>query len=451
MKDFVKKICIPIIGPTASSVEKQLKKALSLGAMVELRLDLIKEKEVLDKWRGHFSKLLLTSRDKKEIVAFTKKLTPDFVDLDERLGATFIRQFIASFPRTRALLSYHNYEKTPHNLETIVQQLKQLDAGEHLYKIACYAQNCSDALRMALLGQKYTNVFALSMGEKGAITRLKHFVEKKEKNFWNFVALNRETASAPGQFSLKELFYIYAPHKLSPQTAYYGLIGGSVKESIGHYVHNHWMRKKKKALYLKIALAPEELPFFLSQAPLLNFRGLSVTTPYKETILSMVDALDKEAEAIGAVNTLLYSQGKWIGYNTDGIGALNAIESKVKVRGKRVAVVGAGGTARAIVYEAKKRGAEVIVINRTYEKAAEIAKQWNIAVGDGNSAYDVLVNATTALLSFTPHRHSVVLDVHTLPLVTPLHKEAMKQQCTLVYGYEMFLHQAHEQFKLWFL
>lgn len=99
-------------------------------------------------------------------------------------------------------------------------------------------------------------------------------------------------------------------------------------------------------------MTKRELPEGLSLLKQLGFRGLSVTMPLKESILPFLDALDPEARSIGAVNTLVLENNQWVGFNTDGKGALNALGNVV---GQRIALVGTGGAAKAIAYEAHKR------------------------------------------------------------------------------------------------
>ena len=136
----------------------------------------------------------------------------------------------------------------------------------------------------------------------------------------------------------------------------------------------------------------------------LPFGGFSVTIPLKELVYSLMDEITPIGKAVGAINTITFRDGKAIGTNTDALGALNAIEKHGAVKGEKFAILGAGGTARAICYEAKRRGAVISVFNRTPERAKTLAKEFN-AVGYSLGEfsihpYDILVN--TCLLYTSP-------------------------------------------------
>jgi shikimate dehydrogenase len=194
-------------------------------------------------------------------------------------------------------------------------------------------------------------------------------------------------------------------------------------------------------------------------APFLD--GFSVTIPYKESIIKFLDELDEAAEAIGAVNTVIRRKGKLYGLNTDAPAALDAIECVGKVKGKRLLLIGAGGSARAIAYEAKRRGAEVLIANRTDQRAKTLAKE--LGLEHVHMAYirltpfDILVNATP--VGMVPHvtqspapkeilRDKVVFDAVYNPPMTRLLRLAKSVGATIVPGTEMYLNQAALQSEL---
>src|SRR6185295_7199907 len=109
-------------------------------------------------------------------------------------------------------------------------------------------------------------------------------------------------------------------------------------------------------------------------------KGLSVTMPHKESVMPLLSQVSIETRISGACNTIQIKQGTMIGYNTDGLGALDAIERHVLVFGKHIVFIGAGGAAKALIFEAAQRGAFVSIVNRTPEKAIEIA---NMVKGRG--------------------------------------------------------------------
>ena len=181
--------------------------------------------------------------------------------------------------------------------------------------------------------------------------------------------------------------------------------------------------------------------------------------------MAHLDELSEDARIIGAVNTVIFKNGKLYGDNTDGKGGLDALEEKGPVRGKRMIILGAGGTARALAYEGLKRGAQITLVNRTIERAKKASKELG-CTGYGfddfaqilHEKYDILVNATSVgMLSdqsiLDPkwiQPSTLVMEVISIPSMTPLLKDAEKKNCSLILGRELFLNQAAHQFALWF-
>jgi shikimate dehydrogenase len=175
-----------------------------------------------------------------------------------------------------------------------------------------------------------------------------------------------------------------------------------------------------------------------------------------------LDRVDPVGKAIGAVNTVVRRSSKLVGANTDAPGALDAIEHTASVKGKTVLILGAGGAARAIAYEAKKRGAEVIVSNRTTTKGEQLAKSldctfvsWKSRIG---VEFDILVNATPVGMS--PHvddtpfpkrflRRKVVFDAVYNPPITRLLREAKSGGARIIPGTMMYMNQAALQSEMY--
>jgi len=200
--------------------------------------------------------------------------------------------------------------------------------------------------------------------------------------------------------------------------------------------------------------------------------GLSVTIPHKEAIIPMMNEVDPVAVEIGAVNTvervLRSSGGKKVarlkGYNTDWIGAQKALEDVTSLEGKRVVVVGAGGAAAAIVYACRNAGGAVTVLNRTEDKAKQLADRFHCGYGviDEIMRHPAEILVHTTSVGMIPHtgvslvpavyfkRGMVVMDIVYNPLETRLVKDARMAGCRIVPGYKMLLYQAEKQFEIWF-
>ena len=385
-------------------------------------------------------------------------LQPAYIDLEYDVPLEFRKKLFENFPQISFLSSYHDFSKTPENLEEVFDQIKTPYA--HLYKMAFAAKSSLDALRLLVFLQsrrKDENVIAISMEENGAISRI---LTPIVGGLITYASLAEGVSTAPGQILAKELCEVYRFHQLNDQTQIYALIGDPVNKSLGHLVHNAvFDEAKMNAVYVRINVKPEELSSFFTSILKLAFKGLSITMPHKESVIAFLKT-SSETQAIHACNTIKIEDGSLIGYNTDGIGALNAIEQKGKVFGRHIVFIGAGGAARALIFEASKRGATVTVINRTSEKAKEIAKMVN-ANGGGfdllpevcKKGYDILINCTPDTDPIEDQwilRDKIVMDLIYVPKMTPFLTKALQKDCQIVYGYEMFIGQAIEQERIWF-
>jgi shikimate dehydrogenase len=195
----------------------------------------------------------------------------------------------------------------------------------------------------------------------------------------------------------------------------------------------------------------------------LGIRGFGVSQPFKQAVIPLLDALDPIAEQIGAVNTIVGSNGRLVGHNTDWIGAVRALEETRALSGTSVLLLGAGGAARAIAFGLRERGARVTIANRTFEKAAALAAATGARAATWDETnrlgdYDVVLNATTLGqegvhdASF-PHGSiragQIVMDIVYKPLQTPLLAAARSRGAIAVHGGRMLLHQASAQFELY--
>ena len=195
----------------------------------------------------------------------------------------------------------------------------------------------------------------------------------------------------------------------------------------------------------------------------LGIKGASITIPHKVSILDFLDELDPMAKNIGAVNTVINHDGCLKGYNSDCLGAVRALEEITRLEGKRVAIIGAGGAARAIGSGIKSRRSELTIINRTVSNGEKLATALDanfIPISELRSLpFDILIH--TASVGMTPHIHQspvpdalltpdiLVMDIVYAPLKTRLLKDAEKAGCRTINGLAMFIHQAAFQFELW--
>ena len=243
----------------------------------------------------------------------------------------------------------------------------------------------------------------------------------------------------------------------------YGIIGDPVSHSLSPLMHNYAFRKLNiKAVYGAFRVKPEDLENAIKGIRALNIKGLSVTIPHKENVMKYLDEIDEIGLEIGAINTIVNKEGILKGYNTDWIGVLEAFNVKgVKLENKRVVVIGAGGASKAVIYALIKGGAkEILVYNRTFEKAKLLEKKFGIIAKpweELKNAYgDIIIQTTSVGLKSwespveeeVVSRFKVAMDIVYLPLKTKFLALAEKY-AQIIDGLQMLLYQGVEQFKLW--
>jgi len=252
------------------------------------------------------------------------------------------------------------------------------------------------------------------------------------------------------------------------------IIGDPVEHSLSPVMHNAAFKELGLNLvYVAFTVTSTELKDAVLGAKSLGLRGLNVTMPHKNAVMSHLDAVDSTAKSIGAVNTVLNNQGKLIGYNTDGSGAMIALqENGVDLEEKKLVLLGAGGAAKAIAYQAAQDVEELVILNRTPEKAkklAEALKSFGAKVKGGTLSSevlkqelpttDILVNATSVGMhpdvdsspvpSDLLHSNLSVMDIIYNPLETRLLKDAKSAGAKVGSGIEMLLYQGAVAFEIW--
>lgn len=372
-------------------------------------------------------------------------LKPEFMDLEDDMDSTFILNQIRAHPEVKFILSHHSFTHTAINIETIYA--KMLSYPAYSYKIACTPSSTNETLSLLLFSKKHPKLSVIPMGEIGSFGRI---LSCTLGNKLNYTFHPSKKVLAPGQIPLEDLTHIYRYSKLNIETNLYGLIGDPITRSIGHVYHNDvFAEQNRNAVYLKMAVKENELKDFFPLAKKIGFLGLSVTMPLKEKVLAYIDIVDPLAEPIKAINTLLFQGDQIFGTNTDGIGALDALEEHSSIRGKKLVLIGAGGGSRAIAFEATKRGAILYVINRTLDRALSLAQELcceGSSLLDLPSTYDIIINTSSHPMPIDQISPSaLVMDITYFPKKTLFLEKALSLGCNVVYGEEMFTRQAREQ------
>lgn len=249
----------------------------------------------------------------------------------------------------------------------------------------------------------------------------------------------------------------------------YGIIGDPVEHSLSPVMHNAAFDElSMDALYVAFRVPQEEVADAIRGAKSLGIRGLNVTIPLKEKAFSVVDT-EEVAKRIGAINTIDFHSGSPVGYNTDGLGALQVLKETVGViETRNVLILGAGGAARAISFYLDSEGANVTLANRTKERAAVLASKLrnanSIGLGAELKRYiqdsDIIINTTsvgmhpkedaTLVTADLMHSDLVVFDIVYNPMETKLLREAKKAGVNMIIdGVKMLVYQGAASFNIW--
>lgn len=244
------------------------------------------------------------------------------------------------------------------------------------------------------------------------------------------------------------------------------VIGDPVSHSLSPLMHSVGYQAYESLRgwsYAAVRVPASELEAHLEDIRKDGVRGISVTIPHKQAVMRFLDRVEIQAQRIGAVNTIVNQDGKLVGYNTDSDGIVEPLKKRFELAGSSVCVIGAGGAARAAVYGLASSKATVTVVNRTFEKARALAREFGCDAAELSPDFDFspfnsIVQTTS--VGMEPHVEStlvradqlrkgqVVFDIVYVPLKTKLLSIAEPRGCATISGWEMFLAQGARQFEL---
>jgi shikimate dehydrogenase len=249
---------------------------------------------------------------------------------------------------------------------------------------------------------------------------------------------------------------------IDARTRLFGVIGAPVAHSLGPAMHNAALRAMGyPAVYM--AFHVTDPAGAITGMRSLGIGGLSVTIPHKVAVMDHLDEMDDAARRIGAVNTVVHRDGRLIGFNTDCFGAVAALKEQTGLAGKTVALVGAGGAARAVGFGLIAEGARVALVNRGAERGRSLARALNAdyypLAQAGQAGAEILINTTSVGMTPDTDRSPVparalkagmvVMDIVYNPLETRLLADAREAGCTTIDGVAMFVYQGARQLELW--
>jgi 3-dehydroquinate dehydratase / shikimate dehydrogenase len=363
--------------------------------------------------------------------------------------------------RTRAglILSFHDFRATKKLEETLE---KMLAYPADFYKVVSTATTLADNVAMIKFlsreGDRHS-LIGMCMGEQGIISRV---LGVRAGSVFTFASAGAGQETAAGQITARELRNVYRIEQVDVATRVYGVVGDPVAHSLSPAIMNAAFRRENvNGVY--VALHAKTLKDLLTCIREIPIYGVSVTMPYKESILAHLDNADSHTNKVGACNTVVRAQdGKLYGFNTDTAGIVRPLERRLNtLEGARILVLGAGGAARAAVFGLKERGAEVYILNRSLAHAKKLAHQARARIIKRpdlkKAAFDVIINATPVGMGNSREsplqdkeiNARYVFDMVYDPAETRLMKLATERGAQVIPGIEMFVHQAARQFEIW--
>ncbi len=469
-------ICIPITARTESGMAAMMAQAAALADILELRMDLAPGVPLEPLLRNRPCPVIVTNRPVREGGEYAGEESARIALLQQGvdLGAEFVDVELDSAarirrgPRTRLIISHHDFARTPDHVEEVHRHLVQ--AGADIAKFAVKANDILDNLRvLRVLRHTKHPTIALCMGELGVASRI---LGRKYGNFLTFASLAAGRESAPGQLTAGELRGLYRYKKIGPDTALYGVIANPVAHSMSPAIQN--------AAFEALGLNAVYLPFKVEGDPAefvrafreLDAQGYSVTLPHKQEVIAAMDEVDDTVRQAGAMNTVVNRGGRLCGANTDIPAALGAIEAALGVEGsapsralkdRETLIIGAGGAARAVACGLMARGAYVLIANRTQERAVALAREISAQAAPmervGSLRPQILINTTSVGMwpnveeSPVPaavlRKGMIVFDAVYNPPETRLLREAKAAGCQCISGVEWFVRQAALQCEMW--
>ena len=465
-------IIVSITGPSTREALAQVAGSSRFADMFEFRLDLMIQPNIARLLLSTKKPTIATCRPEREgggfrgtererigLLELASVYGAQYVDIELNSSPSVIADFVRHKKETKVIVSCHLLDGTLFEIGRIYKALRA--TGADVIKLAYQGEDAfENHLAFEFLAKAKSDrqaAVAMMMGDAGGPSRVLY---KKYGGWATYASTEEGEAAAPGQMPASVLKSVYHADKLTAATRVFGVAGNPVKQSKGIFLHNPLFRRAQQdAVYCRFQTMDIE-KFMRFLVPHLS--GFSVTLPHKQTVMNYLDQIDLPARAIGAVNTVIRRGKELLGSNSDAPGALDAVENVMRVNGKRMLILGAGGAARALAYEAKQRGAEVVISNRTARKGQDLAREFGLGFVKwgkfADARFDILVNATP--IGMVPDtdktpvpksilRNKIVFDAVYNPPMTRLLRDAKSQGAKIVQGTEMYINQAARQAELY--
>jgi 3-dehydroquinate dehydratase/shikimate dehydrogenase len=454
-------ICATVFGRDTDAIRRARTAAEADADLIELRLDFMDRPDPAGALADRRKPAVVTCRPLREggmfdgaeearlrILQDAHELGAEFVDVEWDAD---VRGIIEARQGRGVVVSRHVFDGTPPDAKGMLEDLHR--AGGELAKLAVMTERVSDLQTLKRAARADGSSILIGMGRTGVATRVLagHFGSR-----WTYAG----AGIAPGQIPIRQLLREFHFRRVRPDAAVYAVLGRPVVHSLSPAMHNAgFAALGLNAVY--VPLETRDLADVREFAGAIGLRGASVTIPFKQDVLALVDEMAPAAAAAGAVNTIAIRDGKWIGLNTDADGFIEPLRRRLPkgMVGLRAVVLGAGGAARAVGLALRREGARVTICGRRAEAARTVAHaigahaaEWPAVPG----SWDVLVNATPVgshAVAGTPYDGAfdgrVVYDLVYDPDPTPMLTAARAAGVEAIGGIEMLVAQAERQFEIW--
>lgn len=394
-----------------------------------------------------------------------------YVDFEEDFHVPSLQDAALAYG-TKIIRSFHDM-KNP--VKDIASKIKSMGISKfEIPKIAFMPHSLKDVTDLYNEMQSFadSDQIVCAMGPLGLPTRI---LASKFNSYLSYTSPSELLGNLLeiGHTDPKTLCELYHFYDINKDTAIYGITGWPLKVTSSPQLHNTSFKENNmNAVYIPFKSESSDEAFEFAKAA--GMKGFSVTVPHKETIIKHLDVADKKVSEIGACNTVINRNGKYFGYNTDCTGfekALVEFTGLESLKHKKVAIIGAGGAAKAVAYAVHELGGKACVFNRTVSKARALAEKFgfDFASLDADSLpklskfNEIIIQTTSKGMSATaaPSEENdplwfydfsgseLVYDIVYEPETTPIMERAKKAGCKVHNGYTMLKYQGAEQFRLY--
>lgn len=488
-------ICLTLTGSTLEKNAADVLRYNSHIDMAELRVDCLTEEEQL--YARRFPSMInvpcvLTIRRKSDGGEFTRGETSRtmlfgralafadrdqtknfaYVDFEEDYHVPSLQDSALAFG-VRIIRSLHVIDGPMTGLKARCDNMRK--TGHEIPKIAFLPHTLND---IALLfkeaedfhGEDEYDHILCTMGPMGQVVRI---LAPKLHSFVTYTSPEGSSVGASlGHITPEEMDSVYNFHSINDNTQVFGIAGWPLAKTMSPRLHNAgYYQHGINAVFVPIR-SPNisDIMAFAKEA---GVKGMAVTVPHKEGVLTELSETDESVLDIGSCNTVLRRNNGFVGYNTDASGFREALEGflkEKKLHRRRVAIIGAGGAAKAIAYVIKQMGGKACVFNRTVEKARVLAQRYGfeysaLDISSASKLYDysdIIVQTTSKgmdasdlpskdndpIYFYKFHGHENVFDIVYVPAITPIMARAQAAGCKTCNGEAMLRYQGERQFKI---